>query len=75
MKQFTKSTKKMDGVLFKIDFEKDYDKAKWPFVQHVLRMKGLNLKWCDFIKHFVQGDSVEIGSTMILLIISKQETG
>jgi hypothetical protein len=24
-------TKKMDGVLFKIDFEKDYDKVKWPF--------------------------------------------
>jgi mannosylglycoprotein endo-beta-mannosidase len=24
-------TKKMDGVLFKIDFEKAYDKVKWPF--------------------------------------------
>ena len=23
--------KKLDGVLFKIDFEKAYDKVKWPF--------------------------------------------
>ena len=28
--------KKMDGVLFKIDFEKAYDKVKWPFLQQVL---------------------------------------
>ena len=25
--------KKMDGVIFKIDFEKVYDKVKWPFLQ------------------------------------------
>jgi hypothetical protein len=24
--------KKMDRVLFKIDFEKAYDKVKWPFL-------------------------------------------
>jgi hypothetical protein len=27
--------KKMDGVLFKIDFENAYDKVKWPFLQQV----------------------------------------
>jgi hypothetical protein len=32
--------KKMDGVLFKIDFEKAYDKVKWSFPQQALRMKG-----------------------------------
>jgi mannosylglycoprotein endo-beta-mannosidase len=42
--------KKMDGVLFKIDFEKAYDKVKWPFLQQVLRMKGFNPIWCDRIK-------------------------
>jgi hypothetical protein len=26
-------SKKLDGVLFKIDFEKAYDKVKWPFLQ------------------------------------------
>jgi hypothetical protein len=25
--------KKLDGVLFKIDFEKAYDKVKWSFLQ------------------------------------------
>jgi hypothetical protein len=35
--------KKLNGVLFKIDFEKTYDKVNWPFVQQVLRMKGLTL--------------------------------
>jgi hypothetical protein len=25
--------KKMDGVLFKIDFEKVYEKVKWSFLQ------------------------------------------
>ena len=37
--------KKMDGVIFKIDFEKAYDKVKWPFLQQVMRMKGFHPKW------------------------------
>jgi hypothetical protein len=52
--------KKLDGVLFKIDFKKAYDKVKWPFLQQVLKMKGFDPKWCDFIKQFVQGCSVGI---------------
>ena len=32
--------KKMDGVLFKIDFEKAYDKVNWDFLQQTMRMKG-----------------------------------
>jgi hypothetical protein len=39
-------SKKLDGLLFKIDFEKAYDKIKWPFLQQVLRMKGFPIKWC-----------------------------
>jgi mannosylglycoprotein endo-beta-mannosidase len=38
--------KKMDGVLFKIDFDTAYDKVKWPFFQQVLPMKGFDPKWC-----------------------------
>jgi hypothetical protein len=30
------------------------------FLQQILRMKGFNLKWCDWIKHFVQDGSVGI---------------
>lgn len=35
--------KNKSGVIFKINFEKAYDKVKWPFVQQTLRMKGLLL--------------------------------
>jgi hypothetical protein len=60
MKLFTKSTEKMGEVLFKIDFEKAYDKVKWPFLQQVLRMKWFDPKCCEFIKQFVQRGSVRI---------------
>jgi hypothetical protein len=52
--------KKMDGVLFKIDFEKAYDKVKWDFLQQALRMKGFPPEWCNWIARFVQGGSVRI---------------
>ena len=35
--------KNKSAVIFKIDFEKAYDKVKWSFVQQTLRMKGLLL--------------------------------
>jgi hypothetical protein len=50
----------MDGVIFKIDFEKAYDKVKWPFLQQVMRMKGFDPKWCQLIDKFVKGGSVGI---------------
>jgi hypothetical protein len=53
-------SKKLDGVLFKIDFEKAYDKVKWPFLQQVLRMRGFPVKWCDWVTKFIQGGSVGI---------------
>ena len=37
-------TKKSDGVIFKIDFEKTYDKVKWSFLHQTLRMKGFSPK-------------------------------
>jgi hypothetical protein len=36
----------MNGVHFRIDFEKAYDKVNWSFLQQVLRMKGFDPKWC-----------------------------
>jgi mannosylglycoprotein endo-beta-mannosidase len=47
--------KKMDGVIFKIDFEKAYDKVKWPFLQQVMRMKGFHPSWCHYAEQFVRG--------------------
>jgi hypothetical protein len=39
--------KKMDGVLFKIDFEEANDKVKWSFLQQALRMKGFPPLCCE----------------------------
>jgi hypothetical protein len=52
---------KLDGVIFKIDFEKaSYDKVKWPFLQQVLRMKCFDQGWCDRIKYYVEPGSMGI---------------
>jgi hypothetical protein len=52
--------KKIDGVLFKNDFEKAYDKVKWPFLQQLMHMKGFYPIWCNWIKTFIREGSVEI---------------
>jgi hypothetical protein len=53
-------TKKSNGVIFKIDFEKAYDKVKWSFLQQTLRMKVFSPKWCIWIQNMVTGGSVGI---------------
>ena len=53
-------TKKRNGVIFKIDFEKAYDKVKWSFLQQTLCMKGFSSKWCRWIEGMVTGGSVGI---------------
>jgi hypothetical protein len=53
-------SKKQDGIIFKIDFEKAYDKVKWSFLQQTLRMKGFSQKWCSWVKQFTQGGNVNI---------------
>jgi hypothetical protein len=52
--------KKQSGVILKIDFEKAYDKVKWPFMFQTLRMKGFSSKWISWMKSFVTGGSVAI---------------
>ncbi|XP_073354001.1 uncharacterized protein [Aegilops tauschii subsp. strangulata] len=53
-------SKKLDGVVFKVDFEKAYDKVKWSFLQQALRMKGFDEAWRKQVESFVQGGSVGI---------------
>jgi len=53
-------TKKRSGVIFKIDFQKAYDKVKWSFLQQTLRMKGFSPKWCRWVQNMVTGGSVGI---------------
>ena len=47
-------------MVFKVDFEKAYDKVKWPFLQQALRMKGFDEAWRKQVESFVQGGSVGI---------------
>uniref|UniRef100_A0A8I6XAP1 Reverse transcriptase domain-containing protein n=1 Tax=Hordeum vulgare subsp. vulgare TaxID=112509 RepID=A0A8I6XAP1_HORVV len=52
------NSKKLDGVIFKVDFQKAYDKVKWSFLQQALRMKGFDEIWRKHIESFVQKVSV-----------------
>jgi hypothetical protein len=52
--------KKLNGVIFKVDFEKDYDKVKWPFLLQTLRMKGFSPKWISWVESFISGGSVAV---------------
>ena len=53
-------TKKLNGVIFKVDFEKAYDKVKWHFIQQTLRMKEFSSKWCRWVENFISRGSVSI---------------
>jgi hypothetical protein len=58
-------SKKLNGVILKLDFEKAYDKVKWSFLQQTLRMKGFSDKWRVSINSFVSGGSVAIKVMML----------
>jgi hypothetical protein len=53
-------SKKLNGVILKLDFEKAYDKVKWSFLQQTLRMKGFSTEYRALINSFVFGGSVAI---------------
>ena len=52
--------KKKSGIILKLDFEKAYDKGKWPFLQQALRMKGFAPKWAAWIEQTTSKGSVGI---------------
>ena len=52
--------KNQSGVIFKIDFEKAYDKVRWNFLFQTLRLKDFSHKWIEWIKSFISGRSVAI---------------
>jgi hypothetical protein len=46
------------GVLFKIDFKKSYDKVRWDFVEETLVKKGFPTIWIKQAMSTVQGGRV-----------------
>ena len=52
--------KTMDGAILQFDFEKPYDKVKWPFLHQVFRMKGFSETWCTWVYNFVTTGSVAV---------------
>jgi hypothetical protein len=52
--------KKLNVVIFKINFEKTYDKVKWSLFQQTLRMKGFSDEWRTLINNVIFGGSVAI---------------
>ena len=53
-------TKKQNALLFEVDFEKAYDKIKWPFVYKMLKLKNFPDKWCDWVMETMRGGHVGI---------------
>ena len=51
-------TKKMEGVILKIDFEKAYDSISWDFVEEMMTSKGFYQKLRDWIMSSVRGGRV-----------------
>jgi hypothetical protein len=43
------------GVIFKIDFEKAYNKVKWEFLQEVMERKGYPPNWIKRAMCTIQG--------------------
>lgn len=52
--------KNLNGVILKVNFEKTYDKVKWPFLFQTLRLKGFSPKCIAWVKSFILGGSVAI---------------
>jgi hypothetical protein len=50
----------LNGVIFKIDFRKAYDKIRWTFLFQTLCMKDFSPKWIQWVQTFISGDSVAI---------------
>lgn len=51
---------KLDGILFKVDFEKAYDKVNWVFIYRMLQAKEFPVLWCDWIMKVIRGVKVAV---------------
>ena len=49
---------KKTGIVSKLDFQKDYDKVSWSFLEHLLHRKGFQEKWIDWVMKAVSRERV-----------------
>mgnify|MGYP000947890131 CR=1 FL=1 len=47
-------SKKLDGVIFKVDFDKAYNKVKSPFLQQTLRIMSFYTAWRKQVESFIK---------------------
>ncbi|GKV45492.1 hypothetical protein SLEP1_g52564 [Rubroshorea leprosula] len=52
--------KRIKSFLFKVDFEKAYDKVSWDFVDYMLMRTGFTAKWRKWIKECLQSSMISI---------------
>lgn len=52
--------KRVEAVLFKVDFKKAYDKINWDFLVDVLRMEGFSAKFVDWTISSIENGKVAI---------------
>lgn len=53
-------TKRMKGIMLKLDFKKAYDKVNWKFLQDVLKRKNFDPKWIEWVLKAVEGGRVVV---------------
>lgn len=50
----------LPGIVFKVDFEKAYDKVDWNFLEKVMQQKGFSCDWIKCVMSFVKGGKVAV---------------
>lgn len=53
-------SKKKDGIILKLNFEKMYDKISWSFLFESLKQRGFCKKWCDWIQKVVTSGTLTV---------------
>ncbi|GKV29210.1 hypothetical protein SLEP1_g38156 [Rubroshorea leprosula] len=52
--------KKMESFLFKVDFEKAFDKVCWEFIDYMLSRLGFNIIWRGWIQECLQSSMISV---------------
>ncbi|GKV51819.1 hypothetical protein SLEP1_g58443 [Rubroshorea leprosula] len=52
--------KKMKSFLFKVDFEKAYDKVCWEFIEYMMLRMGFNVTWRKWIQECLKSSSISV---------------